>query len=451
MATRSDPRSRAGRKGSREILVAHDARPLGHRLAAEVAGALAANGWDPLRVVGAIPTPVVAHAVGDRHAAAGLVLTASHNPASDHGVKVIGPQGQPLSDRDKRRIEGFAGQALRAGSRSRRSRRAKTLDPTRAYLSQLERCLEFGRRPVAGLTVHYDALGGAGASLLPGLLARAGARVEQRSDGRAEWTEGAPDPSPTRLRALVAQVRRGRGLRVGLATDGDADRFAVVDETGDCLNATEAFALVVDHLAATGRVRGGVGVSPALGSLVTRVAHAHGLAVERLPMGFSHASRALREGRVELAGDESGGVGWARAHCDKDGLLACALLADRLGARRLPLSDDRRSLRRLGSPHCERRAVAAAPAALARLAAWAERPPARVGRDIVQSTQTNTSRSSLRLGFRDGFLMLRASGTEAVVRIYAEATTARGLAQRLALGEHLLVGKTRVDGVSRSR
>jgi len=436
---------------SREIVLARDARLLGGELLTGAAAVLKRCGFDPLAVPGPVPTPVVVHAVTARAAAAGLVFTASHNPASDHGVKVIGPGGASLAKRDCQQIEALAQQALRAPFSTLAGFRPRAFDPVPAYLRRVSECLELTQRPARGLTVYYDALGGAGTRVALELLRRAGARVEALLAESIEPPQAPPDPSPARLRELARRIERGRGLRIGLATDGDADRFAAVDELGQCLNATEAFALLVDHLAAAGRIREGVGVSPALGSLVTRVAAVHGLRVERLPMGFSHAVRALREGRVELAGDESGGVAWSRVHCDKDGLLACALLAERVAARRVGLQDDRRTLRRFGSPHCDRRSVPATPDVRGHLQRWLDRPLQTVAGERVARTEVMGSGSTLRLAFPDGFLMLRASGTEAVVRIYAEARTARKLQRRLDAGSQLLGAGKRMDGLLRSR
>ncbi|HKJ23667.1 MAG TPA: phosphoglucomutase/phosphomannomutase family protein, partial [Myxococcota bacterium] len=220
------------------------------------------------------------------------------------------------------------------------------------------------------------------------------------------------------------------------ATDGDADRYAAVDASGRILSATEAVALLVDHLARCGRIRRGVAISVATGSLVERVARAHGLAVTRHPIGFKHLSAALLSGAADCAGEESGGFVWAAHGVDKDGILAAALLAEIVAVTGAPLGERLAALEREHGPsHCGRVAVAARPGVRDRLAALRADPPARVGSAGVVSVDR---RDGLRLALPDGFVMLRASGTEPAVRVYAEAPSARALRARLALGARWL-------------
>ncbi|RIK96204.1 MAG: phosphoglucomutase, partial [Proteobacteria bacterium] len=246
----------------------------------------------------------------------------------------------------------------------------------------------------------------------------------------------APDPTPARLAELAHAVRAEAGRCIGLATDGDADRYAVLDGEGRALGESAALALLVDHLARTGRVRRGLAVSIATGTLVEQVAREHGLPVERHPIGFKHLSRALADGVADVAGEESGGFAWDPVARDKDGILACVLFAEMVALTGESPQQRLRALeRRHGRRLCGRVAHAATPASRARLAALAAAPPNRVGRARVAHVD---DRDGVRLGFDDGFLMLRASGTEGVLRVYAEAPDARSLARRFADGARLL-------------
>jgi phosphoglucomutase len=246
----------------------------------------------------------------------------------------------------------------------------------------------------------------------------------------------APDPLAERLGALRGAVRRLRGPRLGLASDGDADRFAVVDADGSVLSETDALALLVDHLARAGRVHRGIAVSCATGGLVERVARGHGLAVSFHAMGFKHLSRALVAGEADVAGEESGGFSWAPFSYDKDGILAACLMAELSAVSGERLRHRLAALeRRHGASDSGRTAVPAQAATRAGLARLAADPPARVGTLRVREVIT---RDGVRLGLDDGFLMLRASGTEPLVRIYADAPTPVALAKRLRDGIRLL-------------
>jgi len=422
------------------VLLGSDARPGGARLCRETASLLVAEGVRVERAEGVVPTPVLARAVAKRRHGAGVIFTASHNPVAYQGLKVFASSGAVLEPAPTRRLEQLANRALGepepepSGTPAAAGREVDLVPEYRAALLQRLDLDAFARvRP----RVVFDAMHGAGAGVLDRVLADAGARVAGRRLGRdARFGGAGPDPVPERLADLAHAVGAARGPCLGLATDGDADRYAAVDASGRILSATQAVALLVDHLARLGRIRRGVAISVATGSLVERVARAHGLAVTRQPIGFKWLSAALRSGEADCAGEESGGFVWAAHALDKDGILAGALLAEivatsgaSLGARLAKLE------REHGASHCGRVAVAGSPECRDRLTALQADPPARVGGLSVGAVET---RDGLHLALPDGFLMLRASGTEPAVRVYAEATTARALRARLAVGARWL-------------
>jgi phosphomannomutase len=198
-------------------------------------------------------------------------------------------------------------------------------------------------------------------------------------------------------------------------------------------------ALLLDHLARTGRARRGVALSVATGSLVERVASHHGLSVKRLPIGFKYLTEALLDGSADVAGEESGGFALEPFARDKDGIFAGCLLAERIATMRRPLHVCVRELERLfGASECGRISIPATEAACQALASLSEAPPSRLGREAVRGADTSCG---LRIELADGFLMLRASGTEPVIRLYGEAPDARRLALRLSAGARLLAAR----------
>lgn len=427
------------RRGAK-ILIGHDTRYLGAALVEQMAPLLGAAGARVTRVGSPVPTPVVAHAVRAGRADVGVVVTASHNRPADQGVKVIGPSGGGISASAARAIETRAAIEVARGVPRIRQTATGTApsDCVTPYLKSLQDVIAMTprARSRAG-TLYYDALHGAGAGVCDRALAQLGLRVVVlRGDPSPRFGGRAPDPTPENLGGLARAVRAAPDARIGLATDGDADRFTVLDATGRPLRETDALALLVDHLARTGRVRCGVAISIATGTLVEHVAHEHGLAVERHPIGFKHLSEALSEGRVDVAGEESGGFAWDPIARDKDGILACLLFAEMVTGFGVDPRERLRALaRRHGARVSGRRAWHATPSARDRLARIVAAPPSRVGPDRVRGVDT---RDGVWLGFDDGFLMLRASGTEAALRLYAEAPDARGLARRFAAGAQLL-------------
>src|SRR5690606_18071538 len=332
-------------------------------LAARARARLAAAGHRAVLVASPVPTPVVASAVRRGEADAAPVFTASHNPPEYQGAKGIAAWGAGVTEAQARRIESLAARALARGPRAvpDAAAPAAALDLVPAYLAALDAAVDRGALRRARPALAYDALHGTGAGVCDRALRALGARVESLSPRRSPRFGGAaPDPTPERLAALVARVRAGGGRVLGLATDGDADRYAVVDADGTPLSETEGLALLVDRLARTGRLRRGVAISIATGTLVERVAAAHGVSVSRHPIGFKHLARALAAGEADVAGEESGGFAADALGRDKDGILACALFAEIAAAEGLPL---RRRLRRLhrelGPGECARLALRA--------------------------------------------------------------------------------------------
>jgi phosphoglucomutase len=294
----------------------------------------------------------------------------------------------------------------------------------------------------SGLQLFYDALHGTGAGFLDEALVRCGLEVEVRRGHRDPCFGGAsPDPIPEHLGSLSREVRKGKGLRLGLATDGDADRFGVIDADGRPLSESAALALLVDHLARTGRLRRGLAISVATGSLVERVARSHALPVRRFPIGFKHLTRALVEGDADVAGEESGGFAWDRVARDKDGILAGCLLAEIVATTGAPLRVRLAALEREhGRSACGRIAIAADESARKGLSVLRAALPSQVdGARVLECDE----RDGLRITLDDGFLMFRASGTEPVLRIYAEARGPRLLSRRLRVGTRLLARAAR--------
>jgi phosphomannomutase len=422
-------------QGSPEVVVAHDTRFLSARLAEVAAAVVAERGLRPVVSRGPVPTPAAVRAVLRRRAAGALVLTASHNPPEYHGLKVFGPWGGGIDDATARRIErDVAAQSTAPPRPAPALRRADLRAP---YRRELLRAVDRRAIARAGLRVVVDALHGTGAGNLDAALSAAGAEVETLHPEPDPRFGGAPpDPSPGRLRELRARVRRLRGLSLGLATDGDADRFAAVDEAGRVLSETEALALLVDHLARGGRAVRGVAVSIATGSLVERVAARYGLTVTRHPIGFKHFAPPLVSGAAEIAGEESGGFALGAFSRDKDGILAGCLLAERVAVFGRPLGHCLAQLfREHGKSRCGRAAWPAGPAGRAALERLRRAPPSRVDGARVHAVRRD---DGLHLALEDGFLMLRASGTEPVLRVYAEAPGAGALRRRLAVGAALV-------------
>lgn len=414
----------------RRVVVARDTRFLGRRMVDTAVAILAEHGLEALVARGTAPTPLVAHAVRRQSAAAGIMFTASHNAPDYQGVKVLGSWGGVVCDEQVHEIERLAGAELADARPPRDAPSFQEIDLASAYRDDLLAVIADGPLASTPLAVRYDAMHGTGAGVLDRVLEAAGVAVHvRRAEPDPNFGGVAPDPVAASLQDLAEAVAASKAPCLGLATDGDADRFGVIDGDGRMLTATEALALLVEHLAAQGRVDGKVAISMSTGSLVERVAESHGLQVVRHPIGFKHLTHALSSGNAALAGDESGGFALAPVALDKDGVLASCLMAEIAAAAggclraRLDVLEERH-----GHSVCGRAEVPGTPDARQRLSKLVATPPGRVDGCAVREVRTE---DGLYFRLDDGFVMIRASGTEPVLRLYAEASSREFLDRRL--------------------
>lgn len=420
----------------RRVLIGFDTRLASEALARCVSDVLTDSGFEPILSREALPTPVLTHAVRRRRVAGGIMLTASHNPPLDHGVKIFGASGGALAGEEVRQIE-----AILEGCDGQESPKAvplRRIDLIEPYIRQIRSLLNEQSLETGQLSVIYDAMHGAGANLLPRLFDAMGLQVELLNSNIDPGFGGrAPDPVPAHLSDLIGRVEGGKkGHALGLATDGDGDRLAVVLAGGRVLSETEMAALLVDYLSETGRLRGGIAVTQASGSLIGQVAKGRGLELIQTPIGFKFLAPLMDSKRAAVGADESGGFAWSRMGIDKDGLLAAALFCEMASVT--PNGVERR-LQALeaqyGPRHCGRGSVPQTGAAQAAFRRFQSAPPDRFdGLKVVKVD----AKDGLLLTLDEGFVMWRRSGTEPVFRVYAEATTKHHLGRRLRLAGQLL-------------
>jgi phosphomannomutase len=420
------------------VLIGWDNRFSSEEMARTVASVLVESGLRPILSATPAPTPAITTALARGRFAAGLMLTASHNPAADHGLKVFADWGGAIPDTAAARIEAIAAARMRDDAPATAEIPRRRANVVESYSRLLAAQLDLDALRRSPLTVFYDAMHGSGGGVLDAVLESAGVPVERlRCDRDATFGGVLPDPTAEHLRSLSARVEQGKGLRLGLATDGDGDRLGAVDGQGRVLNETQVIALLIDVLARKKRLTTGVGISIGTGSLAAKVAAFHGLAVERHPVGFKHLATSLRSGSIEVAGEESGGFAWSEMGFDKDGLLAGCLLVDLVAQTGQPLECHVQRLEeQFGISACGRTAIPRTARIERALERLANSPPVQFGRARVSEVSTE---GCLRLGLSDGgFLILRASGTEPLVRVYAEASSAAALSARLRAGIRLV-------------
>ncbi len=422
----------------RGVVVGYDTRFAADRFARHVAEVLTSVGLEVRLAAAATPTPALSYAVRHQRAAAGIMLTASHNPPEWLGIKLKATYGGSASPRAVKEVEQFLADPARLPRVQPDPHRIEAVDLKRAYLERLAQLVNLDAIARAGVKLALDPRHGAGAGYLRELLGRHGIPcVEVR--GSIDPLFGGTQPEP--LQAHLAPLREAvlrQGCAAGLATDGDADRLAALDAAGSFVDPHKIFALILRHLVERKGLRGGVAKTVSVSSMIDRIAESYSLPLYETPIGFKHIADLMLEHDLLAGGEESGGIG-IRLHLpERDGLLNSLLLAEIIATEGKPLAECVADLQRTFGPLYYRRVdlwldPAHKQRALARVAADDLRRLAE--RTVVGREQSDGVKLHL---LNAGWVMVRASGTEPVLRIYAEAPSTEMLDQVVAAVEELV-------------
>jgi phosphoglucomutase len=409
----------------RGAFVGYDTRFMSDRFAREAATVVASRGIPVWLSPAPVPTPAVAFAIVSGRRAGGINITASHNPPEYNGLKFSTAGGAPALPEITRRIEAALPDSVpppppEAGARIR------SLDVRAAYFKGLSRLVRMTAIKKARLRLACDPRYGASIGYLDGILSKAARSLEVvHGAPHPEFGGEGPDCGETQLRALARLVRRG-GLHLGLATDGDGDRFGIVDAGGAFIPPNPFLALLADYLLSTRRLPGGVGRSVATTHLLDAVCAYHGRPLYETPVGFKFLGDHLMSGRAFLVCEESAGMsrrGWVP---EKDGILAGLLAAEMVAVRRKPLRVQIRDLfDRIGPLVSRRLDYHMDAAGRDRLARRLEEIPSSfAGRRVTRCDTTDGRKLILGDG---SWVLFRPSGTEPVLRCYVEARTNKEL------------------------
>jgi alpha-D-glucose phosphate-specific phosphoglucomutase len=425
------------------VVIGYDTRFLSEVFAAKAAEVMAGNGIPCFFADRDCPTPVVSFAIRERKLAGGINITASHNPPEYNGVKFSpatgGPAPTPITSAIEDLIKQGTPQAIKTlpVETARQQRLLTEIDPRPSYFQHLKNLVDTGVLGRSGLKVAVDALYGTGRGYLDAFLEEAGVAVELLHGFRDPYFGGhRPEPSREFLGELAARIPAG-GADLGLATDADADRFGVMDSRGDYHEANGILALLLDYLIDTRGWEGGVARSVATTHLIDRVAAYHERPVYETPVGFKYLGEYILKDAVVMAGEESEGFTMKHHLPEKDGILACLLVAEMVARRGKDLPELLEELfAKVGPLYNRRLNLRLAPEAKERLLQRLKTPPDRfAGLALVGHETLDGHKYLLADG---GWVCFRPSGTEPVVRFYLEAPSREGLERLEQAGQALL-------------
>ena len=426
--------------GGGRVVVGYDTRFLSDRFAAHVAGVIAANGLEALLAAGYLPTPVTSFAVVRQEAAAGVMITASHNPPEYNGYKLKGPYGgsatPEIYDGMIRRLDATPAKAPDPGA-------VRTFDLREVYYDRIGEIVDLEALRGYSGALYHDAMGGAGGGWLAGFVKHAGLALDLRELHGVPhplFYGVHPEPIPQNLVTLRAVMSAEKDPVFAAVTDGDADRIGAVLAGGVYFNSHQIFAVLLRHLHRKG-LRGRVVKTFSVSQVVDRLAEKLGLEVVTTPVGFKYITDEFLKGDVLIGGEESGGIGVAGHIPERDGLLNALLLLESVVTSGRSLGEQFAEIEELvGLKHAFDRLdlkVASPEARDEVMKHLHEAPPERVGRFVVERVETL---DGVKLHLAGGaWLLFRPSGTEPLLRIYCEAEDA-GTVKRVLKEARKLVG-----------
>ncbi len=412
-----------------KVIVGRDPRFLGESFCATAAGILSSYGITPLVIAEPAPTPTISYAVIQSKADGAINFTASHNPPEYSGIKFSTPDGAPALPEVTQAIEREIA-AFDANPQTPHTTKAESqsIDPRRMYLSRLREIVDLDVIKKAGVKIAFDPMWGAARGYSDAVLREAGVTVATVHDTRDVLFGGhAPEPDDHLLEDLRQKMRE-IGAGVGIATDGDADRFGIVDEDGTFLQANYIIALLFDYLVETRGWKNGVGKSVATTNLINALAEKHKIELYETPVGFKYIGELIKQDKILIGGEESAGLSIRKHVPEKDGVLAGLLCCEMAARRGASLGKQLGGLfAKVGSFYPLRENFRLTPEVKQKFTEKLRSDPSEFhGIKVASVVRTD----GLKLVLADGsWVCYRLSGTEPVVRVYCEARSKESLAK----------------------
>ena len=439
-------RNEGGNGRDPEVIIGFDTRFLSDRYATEVARVMAGNGIVAWLTRADAPTPAISYSVLEKQAAAGIMITASHNPPRYNGLKLKASYGGAASPQQARRVEHYLeeAEAQARGPNIMDYHRAldqdliRRFDPVWAYYEHLGRLVDLDVISNGELRVVADAMYGSGRGCISEMLARTRCHVREI---RGEMNPGFggihPEPIARYMNAVVAAIQ-AHHADVGLSTDGDADRLGAMDALGSFVDPHHIFALALRYLVEKRGWTGAVVKTVSTTMMINRLAAKYGLSLTETPVGFNYIADQMLQGDVLIGGEESGGLSIKGHIPEGDGVLMGLLLLEIMADAGVPLHELIAEIQQAAGPACYARRDLRLRHPVVKgqmVTRLVDGAPPSIGGIPVQGVSTL---DGVKYNLQDdSWLLIRPSGTEPVLRVYAESPDEKGVQALLGFGEEV--------------
>ena len=430
----------------RKMVVGFDTRFLSDRYATEVARVLAANGFCVLLAQADAPTPVISHAVRNNNAIGGVMITASHNAPRYNGIKLKSASGGSALPEQCRRVEVYLndneergrGPNLMDMEKARELKLIQRFNPIPAYYEHLRSLIDCDIIADNPQRFVIDSMYGSGRGVIRGFLQGSGCEI---SEIRGEMNPGFggvhPEPIRQYLGALAGAIGAGMG-NFGIATDGDADRIGAMDERSYFVDPHKIMSLALRYLVEKRGLTGSVVRTVSTTRMIDRLAKKYGLTLHETPVGFNHIADYMMKEQVLIGGEESGGIGFSGHIPEGDGILMGLLIVEMVAAAGTTLYEMVEDLQKEVGPVFYDRIDQRLKYPVAKdkmVAILVNDPPASIGGEELSEVSTL---DGVKYIFKnDSWLLIRPSGTEPVLRIYAEGRSEQLLKELLDYGKSI--------------
>src|SRR5881227_2480694 len=416
----------AQKSSGARVIIGRDPRYMGERFVEVAAEVLSSFGVQPLIISEPAPTPAIAFEVMRVKADGAINFTASHNPPEYNGIKFSTPDGAPALPDVTKTIEAEIADAVNDQPKPARAPASEALEPRGTYLSRLREVIDLNAIQKAGLRVVFDPFWGAARGYPDSLLRDAGVNVATEHDYRDVLFGGhAPEPDDHLLEDCRNKMRETKA-HIGIATDGDADRFGIVDEDGTFVQPNYIISLLFDYLVESRGWKNGVAKSVATTNLINALAEHHGVELHETPVGFKYIGELIKQDKIVIGGEESAGLSIRHHVPEKDGILAGLLCCEMFAQRKKSLGQQLKELfAEVGSFYSLRENFHLTQEVMEKFTGKLQTEPREFfGQKVKEIARTD----GMKLVFADGsWVCYRLSGTEPVVRVYSEATSEAGL------------------------
>ena len=418
----------------RGVIIGHDVRFLSPKFSVLAAEVFAGNGFRVQLIDRPYPTPYVSFEVRRQKLAGGIVITASHNPPEFNGFKVKAHFGGSATPSITSLIEANLGKSPIQTS----TEGIEKVAPTSFYFDHIRSLVDWERIAKSKLNIVVDSMHGSGGYILESLLRDTSCTIETLRGNPDPLFGGInPEPMMPQLEPLCARVRQTKA-DVGLATDGDADRLGIVDDTGTYLTTLQTLSLLLLHVYRNRGWRGAVARTYSQSLLIPRIATALGLELFERPIGFKNIGELMLKGEILIGGEESGGIGLSRHLPERDGIFINLLFLDLLATSGKSCTELLHDMwKEFGEFHFDRRDLhVPIPVGNAVVDMWKTDPlSAFAGRKVKEVGKLDGSKVFLE---NDSWILFRQSGTEPLLRVYCEAPSQAAVNEIMAAGLKLV-------------